>query len=275
MPTTYKADVDVILLRSRFSKFVYNAKILYGDAAELIVETMLMDGAEILSKVVSKVAERLLSDNEQAGKKPDTNLVYQKCVELIKGRFLKRLALPRDSNESSEDEERRQIITETEAYSVPPGILLSIGSKRKETKDAADEPPSKKHKSESSEIESMGNEKYPDDGIYWHVNFERFHQHMFDQLLQSAIAEKIDQSAGSVIRTMLKESEMDRNLSADSTKSFPVYEIERKLPALPVMTQQELSQYLQLLSDKKRGGFVTKTDDSGGGTYCVGILSYV
>ena len=125
MPTTYKADVNVILLRSRFSKFVYNAKILYGDAAELIVETMLMDGAEILSKVVSKVAERLLSDNEQAGKKPDTNLVYQKCVELIKGRFLKRLALPCDSNESSEDEEKRQIVTETDAYSVPPGILLS------------------------------------------------------------------------------------------------------------------------------------------------------
>ena len=25
-------------------------------------------------------------------------------------------------------------------------------------------------------------EKYPDDGIYWHVNFERFHQHMFDQV---------------------------------------------------------------------------------------------
>jgi hypothetical protein len=31
-----------------------------------------------------------------------------------------------------------------------------------------------------------------DDGIYWKVNFDRFHQYMRDQLLISAIASKID-----------------------------------------------------------------------------------
>lgn len=36
-----------------------------------------------------------------------------------------------------------------------------------------------------------------DDGIYWQVNLERFHQHFRDQAIVSAVANRMDQVRGS------------------------------------------------------------------------------
>ena len=36
----------------------------------------------------------------------------------------------------------------------------------------------------------------PDDGIYWQVNMERFHQHFRDQAIVSAVANRMDQVGG-------------------------------------------------------------------------------
>lgn len=33
----------------------------------------------------------------------------------------------------------------------------------------------------------------PDDGIYWQVNLDRFHQHFRDQAIVSAVANRMDQ----------------------------------------------------------------------------------
>lgn len=127
MPTTYQAVPENILLRTRYPKFVYHTKLLYGDIAELIMENILMNGAEILSKVVSKVAERLDSEGGQASEvKPDEALVYQKCIELIKGHFLKRVPMQTDPELSAEDRERSNEIKEEEAFFVPPGILQGV-----------------------------------------------------------------------------------------------------------------------------------------------------
>ena len=124
MPTTYQAVPENILLRTRYPKFVYHAKLLYGDIAELIIENVLMNGAEILSRVVSKVAERLDSEGGQPSEvKPDEALVYQKCIELITGHYLKRVPMQTDPELSAEDRERSNEIKEEEAFVVPPGIL--------------------------------------------------------------------------------------------------------------------------------------------------------
>lgn len=41
----------------------------------------------------------------------------------------------------------------------------------------------------------------PDDGIYWQVNLERFHQHFRDQALVAAVASRMDQVCGSHLRS--------------------------------------------------------------------------
>ena len=122
-PTLYQAIPENILLRARYPKFVYSAKILFGDIAELIIENVLMNGAEVLSSIVLKVAERLESDVEQSNVKHDKKIVYQKCEELIKNHFLKRLNFPCDSEASADGGEQSKDNHEGQEYTIPPGVL--------------------------------------------------------------------------------------------------------------------------------------------------------
>jgi len=278
-PSTYEAIIESILLRARYPKFVYYAKMLFGDVAELIVESVLMNGAEIISDIVSKVTERLVSDMDQSSAKHDESFVYQKCEDLIKGHYLKRLELPTDLKENSTGGEISSHCTEDKAYEIPPGIKQGIRSKRKKISDPSEEPPLKKSKSDARKDDNNAGEKVPDEGVYWHVNFETFHQYSFDELIRSAVLQKFDQSAATIVGTMLRESAMERSAKMDATRSFTFHEIMRKLPSLPVVTEQQAVQYLALLSDKKSCGFLSKTDESGGGKYrvdlkrCVDMLS--
>ena len=101
---------------------------LFGDIAELIVENVLMNGAEIISRVIAKVAERLSSDDNLQNKKPDSSLVYEKCVELIDGHYLKRLPMPCNINASEEsyDIQQREERELTEAFKIPYGIVQGL-----------------------------------------------------------------------------------------------------------------------------------------------------
>lgn len=40
---------------------------------------------------------------------------------------------------------------------------------------------------------SASHQPTPDDGIYWQVNLDRFHQHFRDQAIVSAVANRMDQ----------------------------------------------------------------------------------
>ena len=118
-PTTYRVLIDNILLRLRYPKYVYSAKVLFGDIGELIIEHILMNGADLLSKASSTVAERAVPDEERGQKKPDEQEVAKKFIELITGHFLRRVPKP----ETSEDEsDNAKEIKAEEMYLVPPGL---------------------------------------------------------------------------------------------------------------------------------------------------------
>ena len=55
----YAAKVDKVLLIPRYPHYIYCAKMLYGDAGELIVEEFLQHGQLMMSSVVDKVSQRL------------------------------------------------------------------------------------------------------------------------------------------------------------------------------------------------------------------------
>ena len=56
--TEYNAILDNILLRRRFQKYVYCAKLKFGDVAELVVETFLLNGCDTLSRAAKRVSDR-------------------------------------------------------------------------------------------------------------------------------------------------------------------------------------------------------------------------
>jgi len=206
---------------------------------------------------VSKiVAERL--DDESGEAKPDEQLVIRKCKDLINGHFLMRVKNPNiEEEEQKEEQEQENFI-----YSIPEGI----GVKRKLDRNSL--PQTKRIKLGESDEDAF---EYGDEGVYWHINFDRFDQMFLDQMIIDATAERLDQSASKIVATILKMTEMERTMVTGVTRSISVFDIMKKLPNIPRLEQQEVSQYLSLLSDEKTGGFVSKTDDAGGGMFSVDI----
>lgn len=78
-----------------------------------------------------------------------------------------------------------------DCYKLPHVTLIGRGKRRRSSDDSEEQRGGKKVK--------MNSESCGDEGIYWQVNFERFHQHFRDQSVISAVASKLDQaSAGEV-----------------------------------------------------------------------------
>nr|CAB3265031.1 DNA-directed RNA polymerase III subunit RPC3 [Phallusia mammillata] len=61
----YRCCVDLVLKLIIKKKIIYTSKLLYGDAAELIVEETLQHGIILMSTVVQNVSERLQSDDTE------------------------------------------------------------------------------------------------------------------------------------------------------------------------------------------------------------------
>jgi len=259
--TEYHIDLDLILRRKRFQKYVYCAKLKHGDVAELIVETLLLNGCDSLSRIAKRVADRLEVD-EGEEKTVDEGLVIQKCKELILAHFLTRVKNPNLTEECDTDQE------DTEKFTFPQGV----GVKRK-----ADGSPDQQHTSKRIRTDDsiVRTEQYEDDDIYWQVNFERLDQVFLDQMILDAVSERLDQSASKIVSTMLKMTETERTIVSTATRSISLFDIVKKLPGIPKLEQQEVHQYLSLLSDEKTGGFIIKTDEASGGMYSVNIKKSV
>ena len=103
--TEYHLDLDLILNRKRFQKYVYFAKLKCGDIAELIIETLLLNGCDILSHVAKGVTDRLEVDDNEEEERPDGLIVIQKCRDLVMGHFIKRVQNPFKETEEIEEKE--------------------------------------------------------------------------------------------------------------------------------------------------------------------------
>ena len=55
----YRLNTENVLTRLRFPRYIYSAKMLYGDTAELLVEELLRHGQIEMSRLLDKVTERL------------------------------------------------------------------------------------------------------------------------------------------------------------------------------------------------------------------------
>ncbi|NXH98151.1 RPC3 polymerase, partial [Pachycephala philippinensis] len=265
----YEARSERILRILRYPRYIYTAKTLYGDPGELLVEELLLHGHLSMSCAVARVADRLTETMED-GKTVDYSEVSGTFVRLADTHFIQRCPMVPESPRSAKappPPAPALAIAEKDMYIVPRLSLVGKGKRR----HSCDEEEEGEHKAKRQKQEGGSSETPQDDGIYWQVNLERFHQHFRDQALVSAVASRMDQTSSEVVRTMLRMSEVTTASGACHTQPLSSNEIFRSLPAGYNIGKQVLDQYLALLADDPLE-FVGKSGDSGGGTYTVSIL---
>ncbi|XP_056021120.1 DNA-directed RNA polymerase III subunit RPC3-like [Ostrea edulis] len=253
----YSIKKDEILNRLWFPKYIYCAKTLYGDAAELLLEEILQRGQVQMSKVVEVVMQRFNEALETSGKpKISENFVSEKFSNLVKTHFLQRCLDPVKSA-SNKVIGLEMIVPEESLYRLP-----DLSRKRKKSHD--DGPPAKRSKLEEEDPGDDGG-----DGIFWRVNCDRFRGHFRDQAMVQAISNKIDRNAGEVLRTLLRVSEVKTPGLATVTTPISATEIFNALPK-DFMTRPLLETYLSLICDDSTN-FLSRVGDSGGGMYSVSM----
>ncbi|XP_025071058.1 DNA-directed RNA polymerase III subunit RPC3 isoform X2 [Alligator sinensis] len=232
----YSVQCSRVLCILRYPRYIYTAKTLYGDT-----DGKTMDYTEVSSTFV-----RLA----------DTHFV-QRCP-----------GVPDASgpSDSAAPPAPTLVIDEKDMYSVPRLNLIGKGKRRRSCDD--DDNGEHKAKKQKQDLESQ--EPPPDDGIYWQVNRDRFHQHFRDQAIVSAVANRMDQTSSEIVRTMLRMSEVTTSSNAAYTQPLSSNEIFRSLPAGYNIGKQVLDQYLTLLADDPLE-FIGKSGDSGGGMYVVNL----
>ncbi|XP_036929014.1 DNA-directed RNA polymerase III subunit RPC3 [Acanthopagrus latus] len=279
-PTEYRTSCDRILRILRYPRYIYTAKTLYGDTGELIIEELLQRGDMTMSSTVKTVADRL-TQNMEEGRSMDYSEVSSAFSKLVETHFLQRcppMAAAVTKNSAASATPATPATPGTPAapvsttvptpesfpdcYKVPHVTLIGKGKRRLSNEDGEDQRSAKRAKIDS--------ETHGDEGIYWQVNFERFHLHFRDQAIISAVANKLDQTSSEIVRTMLRMSEVTTSPTATCTKPLSANEIFRSLPSSYNIARPILDQYLTLLVDDPME-FVGKAGESGGGMYVVNL----
>lgn len=276
-PVEYQINCERVLYMLRYPRYIYMAKSLYGDTGELVVEEILQRGQMTMSSVVRTVADRL-TQNMEDGQSMDYNEVINAFSNLVETHFLQRCP-PVDSlgatvtttsssgtpeSSANTTPQSAQPESHPDCYKLPQIHLSGRGKRRRSSGDAeANDRRAKRAKLENTEV-------CGDEGIYWQVNFERFHLHFRHQAIISAVASKLDQTSSEIVRTMLRMSEVTTPATAAYTQAVSANEIFRALPPSYNIARPILDQYLTLLVDDPME-FVGKTGDSGGGMYVVNL----
>lgn len=244
----YLINSDRVLYMLRYPRYAYCAKSLYGEEGEAIVEEILHNGRMFMSEVIRKVLERM-----QGTMKPEA--VKNKFIDLVETHFLCRVPYP-DPQADKTAKVPSLILPEQEVFKVPEIKLYLLAKIANEEADKV-EPPAKRMKMESPD-------KQPDEGIYWRVNFDRFHVFMRDQMLVEAMAKRVEARGSEVVRAMLRLGEKKMVTARDDlTASVSRQEIFEILKKEIVITSQELDSYLSVITEDTNR-FVIRTEERGG-----------
>nr|XP_006823774.1 PREDICTED: DNA-directed RNA polymerase III subunit RPC3-like [Saccoglossus kowalevskii] len=266
----YQVSVKTVLLLSRYPRYIYSVKTLYGDAGELIVEEILQNGQLLMSKVVRKVTERLNEALED--RTVEESFVRDKFIDLVSTHFLQRVVNP-PSDIDSTVTESETAIEEEDLYKIPEAMKIEGCISRKRRRSEDEDRGTKRIRTDSTASEDPS-ESFPDDGVYWHTNFDRFHQHLRDQAIIDAVSRRVDKIGAEIVRTMLRMSELTTDPKATLTKPMSSHEIFHALSRELNIPRPTLDQYLKLLADDQID-FINKTGESGGGIYVINIYKAI
>uniref|UniRef100_H2ZAS8 DNA-directed RNA polymerase III subunit RPC3 n=1 Tax=Ciona savignyi TaxID=51511 RepID=H2ZAS8_CIOSA len=258
----YEIELRNVMAILFHPKFIYTAKLLYGDTAELIVEETLQHGIIQMSTVIKNVAERLSDEAE-------TLKIENAFKDLVKTHFLQRFVQEAEIEKSENDDEIVPNFTqkETDLYLIPHlSAECNFPLKRRRSNDGNDEPQAKRFKSDNGDISAL-----EDDGVYWSVNISRFLQFFRDQSIVSSVTHRYGTSCGEIVRAMLRISEVTTSANAPTTQPISGAEISRSLPQKLGLPVEHVDQHLKLLLNDDEKIVELFDDAGGGGLYVVNL----
>ncbi|RWS04034.1 DNA-directed RNA polymerase III subunit RPC3-like protein [Dinothrombium tinctorium] len=260
----YSVNIERILFIIRYPKYIYVAKLLYNDYGEHIIEELLKEGQLTMSSVIQRVVNRLkpaLTEDE-IRKVPKS--IFDTFVKMAETRFIRRTA---DFSEKSVENQLKELDdeAETKQFEIPKVKLNLIEIE----KDDSDTVSSKRIKLDTSQ---------PDDGIYWAVNFARFHQYMRDLLVLDAIKTHYDdEKAVEIARIIFRLTETKMLPLAKVTPSVSKQDIcNQALKESICSSSSEVDLYLRMFNDDVNYRFISKVEESaGGGMYAINIFKTI
>ncbi|CAG2066620.1 unnamed protein product, partial [Timema podura] len=200
-------------------RYLLLIKTRYGDEAEILVEEILRHGQDTASGVILQAFSRL--NNTPKVGKADLGSLRDKFSLLVTKQFIMRCPSPND------EEGTVPVLTvkERELY-LPPDLNL---------KDLL--------AMEQGQGGSTG-----DEGVYWRINLDRFHQEFRDQIMVSAMERRIDADAGELMRLLLQQMYLRTEPWAAISNPVPYTELKeviRKQSSHPQLGVY-LDQYLKV-----------------------------
>lgn len=261
---SYTAQLPNILTILQYHKLTYCAKLLYGDACELIVEELLHHGSMSMTKIVQNVTHRLLDPALNQSDEFDQHYVANQFAELVEGHFIKRVSLNSCLSSSEEDAVYSVDSMGNSQYCLPAAYSYQGTGKRKITGSNSDEPTIKRRKDENEQALLIN---FEDEDILWQINFLQFSHHLANEMIINAVKNQADELAADIVKIMLDLTVQSRDGYAAQTNSVSVYDIADKSTKID---KSQITQYLSLLEDDQIG-FVSKTAENCGGMYAVNI----
>lgn len=203
----YELVNENVLLMLRYPKYIHMIKIAFGHEAEIMLEEILQRGYMTASDVIIKVSSKL----EAEGKPVSLPVLRDHFNAMVVAKYLRRV--PKCNEEKPEP-----ILNEKETFSLPTIDIPQLASALK------------------------GNsEVHPDAGIYWTINFDRFHQDMRDKIVVDAVARKFDDNLAELMRVLLQRMYIRTEPWVDFSNPIPIIEVRDLIKKLN--THPELITY--------------------------------
>ncbi|KAG5892446.1 hypothetical protein JTB14_009854 [Gonioctena quinquepunctata] len=232
----YTLKPERVLLMLRYPKYINLMKKKFGDDAEMIVEEILQRSYWAASEVILKVQERLSKSSSSVS----FGQVKEKFVSLVTAKYL--IKLPQTEEDGKPVP--TLIVNEEELHSVPMLDIASIMQAKSENKDM------------------------PDKGIYYTVNFDRFHQDMRDKVIVKAFAKKFDENAGELVELLLQQMYIRTDPWADVSNPVPILEIKDLAKRKKNLAQFTafFDQYVNVI-EQDQSNLIRKSGEASGGSF--------
>ncbi|XP_023016293.2 RNA polymerase III subunit C isoform X1 [Leptinotarsa decemlineata] len=232
----YTLKPDRILLALRYPKYMKLIKMKFGDECEMIIEEILHRKYCTASEVIVEVQERLSKNNTNIS----FALVKDKFVSLVTAKYLIRL-------QDVGVEEKPVpvfVIDDKEPHTIPPlDIKLILQAK-------------------------ANNTDFPDEGTYFGVNFDRFHQDMRDKVIVEAYTKKFDEFAGELVELLLQQMYIRTDPWAGVSNPVPILEIKDivKKRKQPLNLITFFDQYVNVI-EQDQSNLIRKSGEASGGSF--------
>ncbi|KAL6309048.1 RNA polymerase III subunit RPC82-domain-containing protein [Sparassis latifolia] len=242
----FEVNITECLMRLRFGRYVWQAEQLYGKAGAEIVQLILDHGKLRSPEIVSRLS---IYDPIKG-----PALYSQTLHKLVDARYLRPSTIlshvsPRDKRMKYEAEEKAKISGFPTAKELREAKETAEARLRREEDEAEQTGMKRKAKDQSGRSlkRKANDEDTVNDAVFFRVNCDKFNVHIRNKLMETAAAERFNDSAGLVVRATLKATEAKQFSLADS-RSDPTSFANI---AMQLMDDDDLSKGLVLHGPKK------------------------